>query len=174
MARVDTRPPLRAGLGSLFPPSPKLCTAPHQIPVDCPLEAPAGRSRVLRAVTGTAPGPAQAFSIHGLLWRGHWGPGVLEMEVTLAMASGRLRTGPRARAGPVRPSLLGFGGSGLGQGETGGSQPQSLRGRALLWGSRTLCHHSLPRCPPGIKPLTGGLVSGKRRRKVQRNWPEGA
>lgn len=26
---------------------------------------------------------------------------------------------PRARAGPVRPSLLGFGGSGLGQGETG-------------------------------------------------------
>lgn len=41
------------------------------------------------------------------------------MEMTLAMASGRLGTDPRARAGPVRPSLLGFGGSGLGQGETG-------------------------------------------------------
>ena len=66
VARVVARPPLRAGLGSLFPPSPKLCTAPHLIPGDWPLEAPAGMSRVPRVVTspdphGPRPCPFVAF-----------------------------------------------------------------------------------------------------------------
>ena len=61
VARVDARPPLRAGLGSLFPSSPELCTAPHLIPVDCPLEAPAGMSRVPRALTGPTPSGPRPF-----------------------------------------------------------------------------------------------------------------
>lgn len=79
----------------------------------------------------------------------------LEMEVTLAMASGRLGTGPRARAGPV-------------------SDPAGVwdlawdRGKRVVVNLRASeaghCSGGLgrsatttARCPQGIKPLTGAL-----------------
>ena len=155
---------LRAGLGSLIPQSPGLSTAPHSMPAGCRFEAPAGVSGVQRGV-------AQAFS-HPL-------PCSLSLRRTLGSGSSGfggevnsgLWKGGNLPATASRPSwalpavvggvgawdAVGLAGGALSQTQSPGPSSGSLQDPATA--------HPIGAPPSqGLRPLTGGLVSGKGRR----------